>query len=416
MNSNDQIGLFKQNPAYQPLAHKMRPAKFNDYLGHEKTFKKYPFLKDALFTGLIIWGAPGVGKTTLATILANSTSSQLLTFSPVMGGVNELKKLIDQAIEYNKNFGKQSVIFIDEIHRFNKAQQDALLPYLEKGDFKLIGATTQNPKIVLNKALISRVHIVELEKLDQDSVAHILSRAAKKIELKLEDKIIKLIASHSNGDARRALNTLELIHSSFKSKNFDIDDVRNIILKNSREYDKNSDRHYDVISAFIKSMRGSDPDAALLWLAVMLEGGEDPLFIARRLIIFASEDVGNADLNALNLAVCAFQAISQIGMPEARITLSQVTCYLASTVKSNASYMGINKAIDYVKSSPTIEVPDHLKNHPPKESKKYLYPHDYQGAYVKQHYTKDKIPVFYRPKEIGSEKNIKLRLEQLARQ
>jgi putative ATPase len=399
-----------------PLAYRVRPNSIEDYFGQEEVFKRYPRLKDGHFQNLILWGPPGVGKTTLAQIIANKSGKELYRFNAVLGGVADLKKLISSAMEMKEKHAIESIIFIDEIHRFNKAQQDALLPYVEKGDFGLIGATTENPRSSINRALLSRLGIVELKSLTQENIKSILERALDNLSIKVSEEVINFISDHSSGDARRALNMLEIVEKEYalSGEEMAFDQLKAQILENARNYDRNQDRHYDVISAFIKSMRGSDPDAAITWLAVMLDGGEDPVFIARRLVIFASEDVGNADPSALPLAVAALSAVQNIGMPEARINLAQAVTYLAATVKSNAAYQAIGSAMSWLQEQSTIEVPDHLKNFPPQGSKKYLYPHSYEGHFVPQDYvkTKDK-QVFYEPTEIGREKNIRERLKGL---
>ena len=393
-----------------PLAHRIRPEEFSEFIGHSEIFQKYPYLKQQNFPSIILFGPSGTGKTTLARLLAKLSKKEFYTFNAVLGGVADLKKIIAEALETKSLTGKYSIIFIDEIHRFNKAQQDALLPYIEEGAFTLIGATTENPRVSVNKALLSRMHIIELKILNSDSIETILNNALKKSNLDFPTELTKTIASYSGGDARVALNSLE---AALELVNPTKESVKELIIENARAFDKGGNRHYDVISAFIKSMRGSDPQAAVLWLAVMIDGGEDPVFIARRLVIFVSEDVGNADPTALGLALNALQAVSQIGMPEARIILSQATTYLASTFKSNASYMAINEALEYVKQTETIDTPDHLKNYPPPGSAPYLYPHNYPHHWVKQDYTSEKIPEFYRPTVEGREIGIKQRLDSL---
>ncbi len=409
---SSQSSLFdpEQSLLRAPLAHKLRPTEFSDFVGHDLLFKKYAFLKNENFPSLILFGPSGTGKTTLARLLARASKKEFFTFNAVLGGVADLKKIIAEALD-KKNFTKRdSIIFIDEIHRFNKAQQDALLPYIEEGAFTLIGATTENPRVSVNKALLSRMHIIELQLLSAESIEVILQNAVNKIETKFNADFIKIIAQFAGGDARVALNAFE---ASLKLINPNESDIKNLIIENARAYDRGGNRHYDVISAFIKSMRGSDPQAAILWLAVMLDGGEDPVFIARRLVIFASEDVGNADPTGLGLAMNALSAVSQIGMPEARIILAQATTYLASTFKSNASYLAINEALAYVTSNDTINVPNHLKNFPLPDSKKYLYPHDYENHFIKQEYSPMKTPIFYRPTQQGKEDGIKKRLDSL---
>ncbi|WP_127718147.1 replication-associated recombination protein A [Halobacteriovorax sp. HLS] len=400
----------------EPLPFRARPVNFEGYFGQEHVFKRYPFLRTSNIPSLVIWGPPGTGKTTLAHILAKSSGLELYTFNAVLGGVNELKKLIASATEMRQRTAQEAIIFVDEIHRFNKAQQDALLPYVEQGSFIFIGATTENPRSSVNKALLSRVQIIELKKLSEKDLVSIVKNVSSQFDISIDEDSINFISDYSNGDARNALNILELVEKQYKQtkKILSLNEIKPLVLENAREYDRNKDRHYDVISAFIKSMRGSDPNSALLWLAVMLDGGEDPVFIARRLVIFASEDVGNADPQALMMATACLSAVSQIGMPEARINLAQATTYLAATVKSNAAYLGINEALEYVRSNQTIEVPKHLKNFPPQEFKgKYQYPHNFPHHFVKQQYSPNGTPNFYRPTEMGREKNIKDRLDNL---
>ncbi len=398
-----------------PLPFRARPTDFEGYFGQEHIFSRYKFLKEKNFPSLVLWGPPGTGKTTLANILAANSGLELYNFNAVLGGVNELKKLIATAIQLREDFGKESIIFVDEIHRFNKAQQDALLPYVEQGSFKFIGATTENPRSSVNKALLSRVQIIELKKLSEESLTSIIQNVATKFNIKINEEAVHFIGDYSNGDARNALNILDVIEKSElnSGEELTLKEIKPLVLENAREYDRNKDRHYDVISAFIKSMRGSDPSAAILWLAVMLDGGEDPVFIARRLVIFASEDVGNADPTALSVATSCLQAVAQIGMPEARINLAQATTYLASTVKSNAAYNAINEALSFVENNQTILVPDHLKNYPPKDTKPYQYPHSFPHHFVEQQYAPAGTPKFYQPTEIGVEKNIKDRLSKL---
>ncbi len=424
---NEQINIFDNsdkegekpdaaNPSIDstsPLAYSCRPSSLEDFHGQQHIFEKCRFLQERV-SSLILWGPPGTGKTTLAHILADRFDKELYSFNAVLGGVNELRKLIDRALEVKKIFaGKDPIIFIDEIHRFNRAQQDALLPYVESGEFILFGATTENPRSSVNRALISRVQVIELKKLSENAICKIINNVKNQKNIMISQENIEFLAERANGDARRAINTLESLwqksEEEISSKN-----IKELILENCRDYDKKQDRHYDVISAFIKSMRGSDPDAALLWLAVMIDGGEDAVFIARRLVIFASEDIGNADPWALDIATNVLFAVKNIGMPEARINLSQAVTYLASTVKSNACYQGINAALDFVKEAATIEVPEHLRNFPDKEHPiKYKYPHDYQDAYIKQSYSNKNTPSFYQPSDQGRERILKERLQGL---
>ncbi len=397
-----------------PLAYELRPTDKENYIGLTDLEKKYPFLDNAKPPSMIIWGPPGCGKTSLAHILSNKDNIEFLPFSAVLSGLAELKKLFDIAKNTIEAYQRIPVIFIDEIHRFNKAQQDALLPHVESGLFTLIGATTENPRSSINKALLSRMQIIELKSIGYQNSILILKNAIKKLSVQFKDDEIELMAEYSGGDARKAINNLEMAINLKEQNQFNVATFKKIILENARSYDRNKDRHYDVISAFIKSMRGSDPDATLLWLAVMLDGGEDPVFIARRLVIFASEDIGNADINALTIANNALNVVSLIGMPEARITLSQASTYLASTVKSNAAYKAINEALEYVQSQVSIEVPEHLKNFPaPSHPDKYQYPHAFEGSFIEQQYAPLNTPQFYKPKNIGVEQKIKSRLESL---
>ncbi len=410
-NDNPKEAKTEPGRILPPLAHLSRPETLSEFIGQAEVFTRFPFLKSGQFPSMIITGPSGSGKTTLARLISKNSSREFFKFNAVLGGVNELKKLIHSALEMKERFHhKAPVIFIDEIHRFNKAQQDALLPYIEEGEFILIGATTESPKVSINKALLSRLHVVNLKSLDSESIEIILKNTLDKFQLSLDSKFLKTIAQYSHGDARMALNILE---EANKLQSPSEKEIKALIDENARSYDKDGNRHYDVISAFIKSMRGSNPNAAVLWLAVMLDGGEDPIFIARRMVIFASEDIGNADPFALTLATSALNATEKIGMPEARIILSQAVTYLASTYKSNSAYLAINEALEFVKEHPEIEVPDHLKNYPPPNAEKYLYPHSYPGHFVKQNYTKNSIPHFYRPTSEGREEGLKKRLESL---
>jgi putative ATPase len=397
-------------PKAVPLASGQRPTEFSNFYGQEDLFKRFPFLKGDEMPSLILWGPPGCGKTTLAGIIANNMQRELFTFNAVLGGVNDLKKLIKDAKEAESFSGKLSVIFIDEIHRFNKSQQDALLPFVENGEIFLIGATTEKPQVSVNRALLSRTRIIELSKLNQSAIVQVLENACANTNLEVPHETIVTIASHVDGDARCALNVLEELSLIQEERSPDL--ALKLLNGGNRAFDKDKDRHYDVISAFIKSVRGSDPSAALLYLAIMLDGGEDPIFIARRLIILASEDIGNADPGALTMAVSCLTAVQNIGMPEARITLGQMTTYLASTAKSNAAYLGINEALAYVQGRETIEVPNHLRNHHP-QKKNYQYPHAFDGHWVAQQYSPEGTPNFYRPSDQGLEAKIKDRLKKL---
>lgn len=402
----------RQQNAQAPLAFRMRPERASDFFGQEHIKKAHPEIFSGDFHGLILWGPPGCGKTTLARLLALESGRDLVSFNAVLGGVADLKKLISSIKDVERDLGRESLLFVDEIHRFNKAQQDALLPYVESGEISFVGATTENPRVSVNKALQSRCQILELKPLSSVELFGLLKRACEKESISLTDDLLTIMANESSGDARFALGLLE--KASTRKGEMTKDALYALIKESARNYDKNGDRHYDVISAFIKSMRGSDPDAAILWLAVMLDGGEDPVFIARRLVIFASEDVGNADPGALSLAIAALQSVQNIGMPEARIALAQATTYLASTVKSNAAYLSINEALEFVSSRGNTLVPEHLKNQSrEKERAPYLYPHDYPEHFVSQQYAPKGTPHFYRPTQMGREKNILERLRAL---
>ena len=430
--------LFKEhNPkeAAAPLADRMRPKNLDEFVGQEHILGKGRFLRTEIESdrvpSLILWGPSGSGKTTLAHIIANATGSHFVFFSAILGGVKEVREIVKEAeVEFRQ--GKKTILFVDEIHRFNKAQQDAFLPYVEKGIITLIGATTENPSFEVNAPLLSRSKVVVLKPLSDDSIKTILKRAIEdkaqglgSLNIEISDDAIDHIARTSHGDARTALNGLEIVADLTAP---DGDGIRRIGVKDAEEalqkkallYDKGGEEHYNVISAFIKSIRGSDPDAALYWMARMLEAGEDPLFVARRMVIFASEDIGNADPQALSVAISAFQAFHFIGMPEGWIPLSQAATYLATAPKSNASYLGYKAAKDDVVSKGPLPVPMHIRNAPTKLMKElgygkdYKYPHDF-GGYVRETYLPDELKgkSYYKPKESGYEKQVKERLEKL---
>lgn len=380
----------------------------SDVVGHESIVGQGKLLRRMVeadrLQSVIFYGPPGTGKTTLAEVIAHHTKARFQKLNAVTSGVADIRKMVESATEERNLYRRKTVLFIDEIHRFNKGQQDALLPHVEAGLLILVGATTENPYFEVNSALVSRSNIFHLEPLTDADVLRVLERAIAderglgKDNVVVADDAVNRMAAASGGDARRALNILELSALSTRIDEtgavaISLDDVEEALqTTDGVRYDKSGDEHYDTISAFIKSIRGSDPDAALLWLAKMLKGGEDPAFIARRLMISASEDIGNADPFALTLAVSGWQAAMAIGMPEARILLAQVTTYLASAPKSNAAYKGVNQALEDIDKGIHLTVPPHLRGIGYRKAEKlghgvgYKYPHDYEGHYVEQNY------------------------------
>lgn len=418
-----------------PLAQRMRPKSLGDFVGQEHIVGEGKILSRAIaadkLSSAIFYGPPGTGKTTLARIIAENTHNNFTTLNAVTSGIKDIKEKISGAVDELSLYNKRTILFIDEIHRFNKAQQDALLPYVENGTIILIGATTENPYFEVNQALISRSLIFEFKKITDEDIKKVVVRALKDTDrgygtknVELDEEALEHIVRNSNGDIRKTLNALELGVETTKETDgkikIDINVAAECIQQKKLEYDKNGDSHYDTISAFIKSMRGSDPDAAVFWLAKMIKSGEDPKFIARRIIICASEDVGNADPRALEVAVNAFKAVEIVGFPEGRIILAQAAIYVACAPKSNASYLAIDRAMDAVEKS-SLEVPVHLKDSSYKGAEKlgrgidYKYPHDYDKFYVKQSYLPEtlKNSSFYEPKESGYESRIKKYLEYL---
>ena len=410
-----------------PLAERMRPVNLDGFAGQRHILGENMLLRRIiqadLVTSLLFYGPPGSGKTTLASIIAATTKRRFVNLSAVTSNVSEIRKTV-QSAKHHLQSGRKTIVFVDEIHRFNKAQQDVLLPFIEKGIISFIGATTHNPYFSVNAPLVSRSQIFRLEPLKEEDIRTIVQRAAHDTDsglgamnLVIENDALAYLTVASDGDARKAINALEIAALSTDS---DSRGQRCITLAAAREsfqeknvvYDRDEDGHYDTISAFIKSMRGSDPDAVLYWLAKMLKAGEDIRFIARRIMIFASEDIGNADPQALMLAAAALQAVEFIGMPEARIPLAHAAVYAACAPKSNAVYMGIKNASAALEHDATQAVPSHLKNvkGPEEQSGDYLYPHDYNGAVVRQQYMQQKRR-FYFPSERGMEKEIKERLE-----
>lgn len=431
------MDLFKEqtteNLKHLPLAVRMRPRTLNEFVGQTHILGKGRLLRRAIeadrISSLVLYGPPGTGKTSLAWCIANTTQSYYVAINATTSNVEELRRLIAQAKQRKTNSNKKTILFIDEIHRFNKAQQDVLLPDVEEGNPVLIGATVHNPFFSLASPLLSRSLVCELKALSQREVLKILSAAIKdknrgygELKIKTQQKALEFLAKICEGDARRALSALELaVLTTPKAKDgyvkFNLEIASDSIQKKAVVYDHDEDAHYDTASAFIKSMRGSDPDAALYWMAKMLYAGEDPRFIARRICIAAAEDVGNADPLALVLANAALQISEFVGMPEARIPLAQAAIYVACAPKSNASYLAIDKAIKDIQSHKVQEVPDQLKD-ATADAKRlghgagYKYAHDYPGHYVKQKHTRDKVS-FYEPTDIGYEAKIKQRLEKL---
>ena len=396
----------------EPLAFRMRPRTLDEYVGQEHVLGKdkvlYRTIKADRLSSIILFGPPGCGKTSLARVISETTKYKFYKINAVTAGVADIKRVIEETKNFMLNPAGKSILFIDEIHRFNKLQQDALLPYVENGTIILIGATTENPYFEVNKALISRSMVIKLEPLTEENILQILKNALERkdglgeYKIKIEEETLKKLALISNGDVRTALNGLEIatLTTAISEDGYihlTDDVIKNSVQERKAVFDKNGDSHYDNISAFIKSMRGSDPDAAVFYLARALNGGEDPMFIARRIVICASEDVGMANPDALVVANSAMQAVHMIGMPEARILLSEAAVYVARSPKSNASYMAINKALEDVKNKDTGEIPMHIRNAPIEGMKNlgyhegYKYPHDYPGHYIEQQYLPDKM-------------------------
>ena len=420
-----------------PLAERMRPTTLNEYVGQENLVGDEKILANALrhkqLFSMIFWGPPGTGKTTLAKICANAVDAKFFQLSAVSSGVKDVRQIIEQA-ELLQKQQTRTILFIDEIHRFNKAQQDALLHAVEDGSLILIGATTENPSFEVISPLLSRCRVLRLHPLTREHLQKILHRAVEQdillqqADLTLTEDAEDLLLESASGDARRLLNVLEIALQQLQEDTQESPDsitltathIKEALQQRTQLYDKKGDYHYDTISAFIKSIRGSDPDAAIYWLAVMLEGGEDPKFIARRLIIVASEDIGNADPYGITMATSTFTAIDYVGMPEAAIILAQATTYLASTLKSNESYMALNRATSHVRKHGSGAVPLHIRNAPTDLMKSegyhegYQYPHDYPDHFIEQQYLPEiyRDVDFYHPSAQGREKYFRERLSQ----
>lgn len=414
----------------QPLAERVRPKHLNEYIGQEHIIGEGSALRNAiaqnLLPSLIFWGPPGVGKTTLALIISESLKRPFFSLSAINSGVKDVREVIDKAQQNNIFSQNKPVLFIDEIHRFSKSQQDSLLGAVERGIVTLIGATTENPSFEVIPALLSRCQVYVLKHLEEHHLLKIVQQAiqtdevlkTKKITLKETEALFRI----SGGDARKLLNALEIVVNSSSANEIEINNefVLKCIQNNLALYDKNGEQHYDIISAFIKSIRGSDPNAAVYWLARMLEGGEDPLFIARRMVILASEDIGNANPTALVIANNCFQAVNVIGVPEGRIVLSQTATYLACSAKSNAAYLAIDDAIAKVRETGDLPVPLHLRNAPTKlmknlnYGKDYQYAHAHENNFINQEFLPDALAgnLFYAPGNNPRENEMRLFLKQ----
>ncbi|ANZ66550.1 replication-associated recombination protein A [Secundilactobacillus paracollinoides] len=431
----EQGSLFDdQQRQNSPLANRVRPETLADFIGQQQILGDGQILQDIIandqLSSMIFWGPPGVGKTTLAQIIAHQTKSHFITFSAVTSGIKEIRKIMEEA-EGNREIGQRTIVFIDEIHRFNKAQQDAFLPFVERGSIILIGATTENPSFEINAALLSRCKVFVLKKLTVNDIEHLLDNALKHpagfpdLTVNIESDALKMVAEFANGDARIALNTLEMAvlngHRENKTVTITVNDLDSLLNTKSLRYDKHGEEHYNIISALHKSMRNSDADAAIYWLSRMLDGGEDPLYIARRLVRFASEDIGLADTNALNLAVNVFQACQFLGMPECDVHLTEAVIYLSLAPKSNAVYAARNRVKADVKQTGNVPVPMQIRNAPTKLMKDLGYGEGYQYAHnsAEKLTTMTTMPAelagheYYEPTEQGNEKRFKQRLAYL---
>jgi putative ATPase len=415
-----------------PLAERLRPAALDEIVGLDELLGKGRFLRNAIesdrIPSMIFWGPPGSGKTTLARIIARTTRARFVTFSATSTGIKEIKTLMEEARKGRQARGSKTIVFIDEIHRFNKAQQDAFLPYVEAGDIILIGATTENPSFEVNSALLSRAKVVVIPALEREQVMSILRRAVQhptleKFGIAFDDAALDFMAATSAGDARQALTSLQLVVETASAADgpITVEKVKEILQRRSLMYDKSGEEHYNIISALHKSIRNGDADAAVYWLVRMLEGGEDPMYIARRLVRAASEDIGNADPQALVFGIAVQQTVHFLGMPEAGVALAQLVTYLAASPKSNAAYVGYGEAVREVRQGDNPPVPLHIRNAPTRLMKDigygrgYQYAHDFEDQTAAMECLPDAMAGrrFYEPKDVGVERDIRERLEKM---
>ena len=430
---DDEVPSGQEKPrADAPLPERLRPQSLDEIVGLADLLAPGRFLRNAIesdrIPSMIFWGPPGSGKTTLARIIARTTRARFVTFSATSTGIKEIKALMEEARRSRAARGSKTIVFIDEIHRFNKAQQDAFLPYVESGDIILIGATTENPSFEVNSALLSRSKVVVIPELEREQVVEILRRAlsdpsVEKLGIDVTEATLDFIAATSAGDARQALNSLQLIVETATPDQspIDLDAAKNILQRRSLMYDKSGEQHYNIISALHKSIRNGDADASIYWLVRMLEGGEDPLYIARRLVRAASEDNGNADPQALVFAMAVKDTVHFIGMPEGGLALAQLAAYLAAAPKSNAAYVGYGEAVREVRQGDNPPVPLHIRNAPTKLMKDlgygrgYEYAHDYDDQTAAMECLPDSLAGrrFYEPKDVGAEAAIKERLDRM---